>query len=80
MGDSVLKFLTVYHLISCSGPDISEGALTHLKGRLVSNDRLSKLGVDNFLFLYLRTKNTAKKNWRPAFVEDNKNADIKIRK
>jgi len=76
VGDSVLKLLTIFQLVSCSEHKTTEGKLSHLKGFMVSNDRLSYLGLLSHVNLYLRTKRS-KQLWRPPFLESTKIAHCK---
>ena len=68
LGDSVLKFLSIYFLVAVSTSRDSEGKLTRIKGNMVCNQRLSVLAKLKMLYKFLHHQREFFDSWRPPMI------------
>ena len=74
LGDSVLKFCAVLHVMA-KHPTWPEGYLGLEKFRIVSNNQLAKAGLDAGLDKYILTKPFTGSKWRPLYINEMLNVD-----
>ncbi|KAI0806386.1 RNase3 domain-containing protein [Xylaria sp. FL0064] len=69
LGDSILKLLaTVSVMIQKS--NYSEGFLSAMKDRIVSNSRLCRVSVEKGLDRFILTDSFTGRKWRPLYIKD----------